>query len=185
MKTIFFGIIAITAATIVLPAHGQEKSKRDKNDAAVTIRVNGKEQDIETYFENWGEEFGRKMELMFDDPKIHIDLDEEDIEINLDGLGIEISDLAESISETVTEAVANMTITLKDIDPDDIDKNDCHFSGSNDLREALDEIEQDNGSRVKNIDTMKIKIREHHVKIDMALTLENGKKIQTATFIKN
>ncbi len=185
MKTIFFGILAITASTIVLPANAQEKSKKDEKDAVVTIRVNGKEQDIEAYFENWGEEFGRKMELMFEDPNIHIDLSEDDIEINLDGLGVEISDMAESISEAVTEAVTNMTITIEDIDPDDIDKNDCHFNGSNDLREALDEIEEDNGSRVKNIDTMTIKIREHHVKVDMAMTLENGKKIQNTTFLKD
>ncbi|MDZ7604873.1 MAG: hypothetical protein U5K79_04645 [Cyclobacteriaceae bacterium] len=42
----------------------------------------------------------------------------------------------------------------------------------------LDEIESKYGSPVQNIDNMTIKIREDHVKIDMDLTLENGRKIQ-------
>ena len=185
MRKISLGIIAIIAVAISLPAHAQEKSKKDEKDAVVTIRVNGQEQDIEAYFENWGEEFGRKMEAMFDDRHVHIDIDEDDINVDLDGIGVELSDLAESISEAVTEAISNMTITLQNIDPDDIDKNDCHFNSSNDLRETLDDIEEDNGSQVKNIDKMTIKIRENHVKVDMALTLENGKKLQTTTYLKN
>jgi uncharacterized alkaline shock family protein YloU len=177
MKKLTLGIFAMLLIGLV-PAMSQKKSSNDKSDVVVTIKVDGREQDIEAYFENWGEEFGRKMERMFDDSHVDIDIDEDDFDIDVDISGVYISDLAESIADVVSEAISNMTITLKDIDPDDIDDNECNLRGGKDLDDVLEEIESKYGSPVKNIDNMTIKIREDHVKIDMDLTLENGKKIQ-------
>lgn len=153
------------------------QKKKDCDDTVVTIKVNGKEQDIEEYFEEWGEELGEKIERMFDDPKIHIDIDEDDFEIEFDNITINIGDFAESIAEAVTEAVTNMTIEIKDIDPHDNDRNHFNFSDEDELDDMIDEIEDKYNSEVKNIDKMKIKIREDYVKIEMDVTLENGKRV--------
>lgn len=161
----------------------KKKYKHKDDDAVVTIKIDGKEQDIEEYFEEWGEELGEKIEKMFDDPKIHIDIDDDDFEIEFDDISIDIGDFAESIAEAVTEAVTNMTIEIKDIDPDDFDHNHFNFHDDDDLDDMIDEIEDRYNSDVKNIDKMKIKIREDYVKIDMDVTLENGKKIDKTRII--
>ncbi len=161
-----------------------QNRKHKHDDAVVTIRIDGKEHDIEEYFEEWGEEFGRKIERMFDDPQINIDIDEDDFDIEFDNISIDIDDFAESIAETISEVVANMTIEIKDIDPNDID-NDFDFDDDEDLQDMIDEIEDRYNSKVENIDRMKIKIREDYVKIEMDATLENGKKIEKIKIYAN
>ncbi|MDZ7604872.1 MAG: hypothetical protein U5K79_04640 [Cyclobacteriaceae bacterium] len=120
MKKFALGILAILVFTLA-PVLAQKKSDTNKSDAVVTIKVNGREQDIEAYFEKWGEEFGEKVERMFDDSHFEIDIDHDDFDIDVDVSDVDLGDLAESIADAVTDAVTNMTITLKDIDPDDID----------------------------------------------------------------
>jgi len=177
MKKTALLVFALLALAIG-PVLAQKKSDSNKSDAVVTIKVNGKEQDIEEYFEKWGEEFGKKVERMFDDSHFEIDIDHDDFDIDIESHDVHLGDLVESIADAVTDAVTNMTITLKDVDPDDIGDNDCHFRGGKDLDDVLDEIESKYDSPVKNIDNMTIKIREEYVKIEMDLTLENGRKIQ-------
>ena len=160
----------------------KRKHKQDDDNAVVTIKIDGKERDIEEYFEEWGEELGEKIENMFDDPSIHIDLDEDDFDIKFDNICVDIDDFAESIAEAVTEAVTNMTIEIKDIDPDDID-NDFNWDDDEDLEDMIDEIEDRYDSEVKNIDKLKIKIREDYVKLELDATLENGKKIDKIKII--
>jgi len=152
------------------------QKKKDKDDAVVTIKIDGKEQDIEEYFENWGEELGEKVERMFDDSKIHVDIDEGDFDIELDNFFDNIGEIAESIAEEVTKAVTNLTIEIKDIDPDDFDHN-FNFDCDNDVDNMIEDIEAKYGSEIENIDKMKIKIREDYVKIEMDATLDNGKKV--------
>jgi hypothetical protein len=174
-----FTKIIIPALALVFlfgSAFSQKRKHKEKDDATVTIKVNGREQDIEEYFEEWGEEFGRKMERMFDDSHIRINIDDDDFDININNLTIDIEDLAESIAETVAEAVTNMTIELSDLDPDDID-NDFDFDDDEDLEDLIDEIERKYDSEVKNIDKLKIKIREDYVKMELDVTLKNGKKV--------
>ena len=176
MKT-FTKVIPPGLFLLILFSSAYAQKRHDKDDATVTIKINGKEQDIETYFEEWGEEFGRKIERMFDDPQIHIDLDDDDFDIRFDNISIDIDDFAASIADVVSKAVTNMTIELKDIDPDDIDHNEFNFHGDDDLEDLIDEIEDRYDSDVKKIDRLKIKIREDYVKIEMDVTLENGKSI--------
>jgi hypothetical protein len=159
-------------------AFSQKNKNKDKDDATVTIRINGQEQDIEAYFEQWGEEFGRKMERMFDNPNIHININEDDFNMDIDNICINISDLAESIAKTVTDAVTNMTIELNDLNPEDVRSHDFDFNNDEHLEDLIDEIERKYNSEVKNIDRLKIKIREDYVKIELDATLENGKKIE-------
>ena len=161
----------------------KKKHKYKDDDAVVTIKIDGKEQDIEEYFQEWGEELGEKIEKMFDDPKIHINIDDDDFDIEFDDISVDIGDFAESIVEAVTEAVTNMTIEIKDIDPDNFDHNHFNFDNDDDLDDMIDEIEDRYNSEVKNIDKMKIKIREDYVKIEMDATLENGKKIDKIKII--
>lgn len=160
----------------------KRKHKHYDDGATVTIKVNGKEQDIEAYFEEWGEELGETIERMFDEPEIHINIDEDDFDIDIDNLSIDISDFAESIAEAVTDAVTNMTIEIKDIDPDDLD-DDFDWDDDEDLEDMIDEIEDRYDSEVKNIDKLKIKIREDYVKMEVDATLENGKKIEKIKII--
>ena len=163
-------------------AFSQKKKRRNDDEATVTIKINGKEQDIEEYFEEWGEELEEKIERMFDDPEIHIDLDEHDFDIKFDNISVDIDEFAESIAEAVTKAVTNMTIEIKDIDPDDID-NDFNWDDDEDLEDLIDEIEDRYDAEVKNIDMLKIKIREDYVKIEVDATLENGKKVDKIKII--
>lgn len=157
----------------------QKRKYKDKDDdAVVTIKINGHEQDIEEYFEEWGEELGRKIERMFDDPQIHVNIDEDDFDIDIDNICIDIDDFAESIADAVTMAVTNMTIELKDLDPEDIHGNDFNFDDDEDLEDLIDDIEERYDSKVKNIDKLKIKIRKDYVKMEVDATLENGKKVE-------
>ena len=160
----------------------KRKHRHHDDDATVTIKINGKEHDIEEYFEEWGEELEAKIERMFDDPEIHIDLDNDDFDIRFDNISVDIEDFAESIAEVVTKAVTNMTIELKDIDPEDIDK-DFSWDDDEDLEDMIDEIEDRYDAEVRNIDKLKIKIREDYVKLEMDATLENGKKIEKIKII--
>lgn len=181
-----FTIIILPALIFVFlfgSAFSQKKKHKHDDDAVVTIKIDGKERDIEEYFEEWGEEFGDKIEKMFDDPKIHIDIDDDDFEIEFDDISIEIGDFAESVAEAVAEAVTNMTIELKNIDPNEFHDNHFNFDDDEDLEDLIDEIEDKYDSEVKNIDKMKIKIREDYVKIEMDVTLENGKKIDKMKII--
>ncbi len=179
MKSFTKIIISSLALLFVFgSAFSQKRKDKDKDDdTVVTIKIDGKEQDIEEYFENWGEEFGEKMEKMFDNPKIHIDLDDDDFDIEFEDFSIEIGDFVESIAEAITEAVTNMTIEIKDIDPNDLHHSHFDFDDDEDLDDLIDEIEDKYDSDVKNIDKMKIKIREDYVKIELDVTLANGKKI--------
>lgn len=170
-KTIAPGILMLLICTSSFAQKGH-----DRDEAKVTISINGKEQDIEEYFEEWGERFERKMERMFDDSNIHIDIDDDDFDISFNNVKMDIDEFVESIAEVVTKAVTNMTIELKNIDPDEIDHNDIHFNG-NKLEDLIDEIEDKYDSKVENIDNLKMKIREDYVKIDIDVTLKNGKKI--------
>jgi len=172
-----FIIPALALVFIFGSAFSQKRKDKDKDDAIVTIRIDGREQDIEEYFEDWGDELGRKIERMFDDPHIRIDLDDDDLDIDFDHISIDIDDFAESIADVVSDIVTNMTIELKDIDPHDID-HDFDLDDDEDLDDLIDEIERKYDSEVENIDRMKIKIREDYVKIELDATLENGKKIE-------
>jgi len=163
-------------------AFSQKRKHKHDDDATVTIKIDGKEQDIEAYFEAWGEELGDKIERMFDDPHIHIDLDDDDFDIKFDNISIDIDDFAESIAEAVTEAVTNMTIELKNIDPDDID-NDLNWDDDEDLADLIDDLEERYDSEVANIDKLKIKIREDYVRLEVDATLENGKKVEKIKII--
>ncbi len=150
-----------------------QKSKHD--DAVITIKVDGKEQDLEAYFEEWGEELGRKIERAFDNKEVHIDFDNVELKMNDLSEGIEV--FAESIAKVVEDAVTNMTIELKDIDPDDVERGNFSFDDDKDLDDLIAEIERKYDAEVTNIDALKIKIRKDYVKINMDVTLDNGKKI--------
>jgi uncharacterized alkaline shock family protein YloU len=168
-------VSCLVLLTVTGTAFSQKKHNHD--DAVVTIKINGKERDIEEYFEDWGEEFGKKIERMFDDPEVHIDFDEDDFNVRINNISVDIEDFAESIADAVTEAVTNMTIELEDIDPDNIDRHHFNFRDDDDMDDLLDEIEDRYDSKVENIDKLKIKIREDYVKIDLDVTLENGRHI--------
>ncbi|MCG8309464.1 MAG: hypothetical protein MI975_18865 [Cytophagales bacterium] len=175
-------IPAIAFLFVFSSVFSQKRKHKYDDDAVVSIKINGREQDIEAYFEAWGEELGNKIERMFDDSRIHIDFDDDDIDINFDNICIDIDDFAESIAEAVTEAVTNMTIEIKDIDPYDID-HDLNWDDDEDLEDMIEEIEDRYGSKVENIDRLKIKIREDYVKLEMDATLKNGKKIDKIKII--
>lgn len=161
----------------------KRKHKRHHDDdAVVTIKIDGKEHDIEEYFEEWGEEFGEKIERLFDDSEININIDEDDFDISFDNISIDIDDFAESIAEAVTKAVTNMTIELKNIDPDDLE-DDLSWDDDEDLEDLIDEIEDRYDAEVENIDRLKIKIREDYVKLEVDATLETGKKVEKIKII--
>ena len=159
-----------------------QKKKHKHDDAVVTIKIDGKEHDIEEYFEAWGEELGETIEKMFEDPKVSIDFDHDDVDIKFDNISVDIDDFAESIAEAVTEAVTNMTIELKNIDPDDLD-DDFNWDNDEDLEDLIDDLEDRYDSEVTNIDKLKIKIREDYVKLEVDATLENGKKVEKIKII--
>lgn len=149
-----------------------------KDDAKVTIRVNGKEKDIEEYFQEWGENFERDMERLarnFDG--VQVNIDDNDINIEIDDFSESIELFSETLAETITKAVTNMNIELTDIDPEDIYYDDVDFDCDVNLRRVLRDIEDKHDSDVDNIDRMLIKIREDYVLIDMDVSLENGKEV--------
>ena len=171
--------IALTLLiSAMLFGHAFAQKHKNKDDAVVTIRVNGREQDIDKYFDEWGEEFGRKVEAFFDgDTKINIDFDDDDLNVSINNLKLDVKDFAESISKTVEEAVTHMNIELRDVDPNTLD--DVHFNAKDgdEVDDMIRDIERKYHSKVENVDKMKIQIRKEYVRIDMDVTLENGKTV--------
>ena len=84
----------------------------------------------------------------------------------------------------MTDAVSNMTIEIKDLDPDDIGR-DFDLDDDEDLDDLIDDIEDRYDSKVQNIDRLKIKIREDYVKMEITATLENGKKVEKTKIYAN
>lgn len=157
-----------------MPADAQNETKKE---ATITVRIDGREKDIETYFEEWGESFGKKIERMFEDATIRIDMEDDSFEMDLGHICVDLSDLGTSISNTISEMVTNMTIELNDLDPADVAKSNLQLNGDDNLNNMIDEIERRHHSKVENIHNLKIKIREDYVKIELDATLENGKKV--------
>lgn len=177
--------LALLMSVVLCPQVFAQK-KHHNDDAVVTIRINGKQQDIETYFENWGEEFGKKMEDLFDgDTRVNIDIDDEDLNICINNLKFEIDDFAESIAKTVEEAVTHMNIELHDVDPATLD--DVHFNAKDgdEVDDMIRDIERKYHSKVENVDKMKIQIRKDYMRIDMDVTLENGKEVSKSRIFHN
>ncbi len=181
-----FTLAFLVSVMLCSPVLAQKKHDHNRDDVVVTIKVNGKEQDIEAYFENWGEEFGHKIEDLFDgNTRINVDLDEDDLNISINNLRFDIEDFAESIAKTVEEAVTHMNIELSDVDPSTLD--DVHFNAKDgdEVDDMIRDIERKYHSRVENVDKMKIQIRKDYMKIDMEVTLENGREVNKSRIFHN
>jgi len=184
MKTLQILLLSLAfILTGFVTSIAQKHSAKHDDEATVTIKINGKERDLETYMEEWGEEFGRDVELLFDGKtNISLNFDEDELDMALDNISIAIENLTESFVKTIEEAVTHMTIEVNDIDPEKIEDSDIHFDDG-ELDDLIDEIEDKYNSKVKNIDNMKIKIREDYVKIEMDVTLDNGRQIDKVKII--
>ena len=157
-------------------ANAQDKDDDEK--VVVLINVDGKEQELDEYFEEWGERLGDKIERMFDDKKVTIRFDEYEFEEKMEHLGDRIEDMAERLAETIEDVVTNMTIEVYNIDREDIGAHEVCFDDNNgDLEDLIKDIEQKYRSKVEKIDKLKVKIRKDYVKIDLDATLENGKNV--------
>lgn len=149
------------------------------NSGSVTISVNGKEIDLEVYLENIGRSIEAAAEsLEGQDISISIDWDEDEFERSIEKLAEEIEYHGERLGEAIEEAVENMSIELKNVDPDEIRSSDTKINDE-ELAEMLEDIEDEYGSEVKNIDRLYIKLKDGDaVKVTMDVTLENGKEIR-------
>lgn len=152
--------------------------KDGDKDVSITIRVNGEDRDLETYFEEWGEEFGEKMEHLFDqDIHVNINLDDEDLHIAIDEIAEKTEELSRAIGEAVKEAVTNMNIEIEDLTREDLLDHNFEIDDT-EILDIIEDIEERYNSKVKKVERLSIKIREDYVKVKMNILLENGKRIE-------
>jgi hypothetical protein len=137
------------------------------DDAKVTIKVNGKEVELEEYLEEMGERLERNLEKLEDrDTKIEININEKDWEDALEDLDIQIDMMSDNLEE----------FEITDIDPDDINEGEINLN-DDDFRDWINEIESKYGE-IEVIDRLKLKIREEGLYANMDVSLQNGKEIQ-------
>ncbi len=168
---------------LTIPAFAQKQN--DKDDVSITIRVNGEDKDLEEYFEEWGEEFGSKMEHIFTkDLHVDIDLDDDNLNIAIDDIANKAEELGKAIGEAVKEAVTHMNIQIDNLSREDLIDHNFEFDDT-DVSDLIEDIEDRYHSKVRKIDRLSIKIREDYVKIKMNVLLENGKRIEKVRIINN
>jgi hypothetical protein len=154
------------------------------DDAKVTIKVNGKEVELEEYLEEMGERLERNLEKLEDrDTKIEININEkdwedalEDLDIQIDMMSDNLEEFIEAMAHQIEEAVTHMDIEITDIDPDDINEGEINLN-DDDFRDWINEIETKYGE-IEVIDRLKLKIREEGLYANMDVSLQNGKEIQ-------
>ncbi len=179
-KIMKISIKLLTLVTVLTLGWGvaTAQDKDDDEKVVVLINVDGKEKELDEYFEDWGERLGEKIERMFDDKKITIRFDEDEFEEKMENLGERIEDMADRLSKAVEEMVTNMTIEVYNIDRDDIgDHEVCFDKDDGNLEDLIEDIERKYHSKVEKIEKLKVKIRKDYVKIDMDALLENGKSV--------
>jgi len=185
MMRTFIRILCVSVLSIFtfLPTVAQKNS--DEDDVSITIRVDGKDRDLEEYFEDWGEEFGDKMEHLFeDDINININLDDDDLHIAIDEIAEKAGELGKAIGEAIETAVTHMNIEIEDLSRKDLMDHNFEFNDT-EISDIIDKIEDRYDSKVKKIDQLKINIREDYVKIKMKVALENGKRIEKVKILNH
>lgn len=175
--------ISILTVFVFSPAFAQKDC--DEDDVSITIRVDGKDRDVEEYFEEWGEEFGNKMEHLFEkDIHVNINLDDDDLHIAIDEIAEKAGALGEAIGEAIETAVTHMNIEMEDISREDLMDHNFEFNDT-EVSDIIDEIEDRYDSKVRKIDYLKINIREDYVKVKMKVSLENGKRIEKVKILNH
>jgi gas vesicle protein len=173
LLTIILSGVLISLASA--PAFAQ---KDEDKDVSITIRVNGEDRDLETYFEEWGEEFGDKMEHLFEkDIHVNINLDDEDLHIAIDEIAEKTAELGKAIGEAVKEAVTHLNIEMEDLSREDLLDHNFEIDDT-EISDIIEDIEDRYDSKVKKIEYLKISIREDYIKVKMNILLENGKRIE-------
>jgi hypothetical protein len=168
---------------LLLYASCPSLAQKRKDEAKITIRIDGVEQDIETYFEEWGKKLEKSIEDAFDDDmSISIDIDDEDLDLVIDNFSVAIGEIVESVTKAVASAVTHMDIEISDIDRKDIDDADVRLHGT-EIEDLIDEIEDRYDSKVEKVEKMKVKVREDYIKIDMDVRLQNGRKVNKVQVI--
>ncbi len=87
--------------------------------------------------------------------------------------------LGDRIAAQVESFVNNMDIHITPHDLEEFAKQSFEWDGEKKTgQDILDEIEREHGSKVKTLEHVRIKVREHAVSIHLKAVLENGKRIE-------
>ncbi|HBH24821.1 MAG TPA: hypothetical protein DDY13_15550 [Cytophagales bacterium] len=183
-KRIIMKKIVLLLSFAIAPFLITDSIAQKHDDAKVTIKVNGKEVELEEYLEEMGERLERNLEKLEDrDTKIEININEkdwedalEDLDIQIDMMSDNLEEFIEAMAHQIEEAVTHMDIEITDIDPDDINEGEINLN-DDDFRDWINEIESKYGE-IEVIDRLKLKIREEGLYANMDVSLQNGKEIQ-------
>ncbi len=166
-KITFFLLFFLTASTTTLLAQ--------KKNSDVSISIHDDDVDINIDIDNLGKIIEEAFTSLDGDFSVHID--DDDIDIHVDDVRINWDDFEQDLERAVEKAVKNMTIELKDIDADEVKRGHSKFNGT-DMRDILDDIEDEYNREVETIDRMVIKFDHDYTYITMDITLENGREVR-------
>ena len=162
-------LLLVLFLTTALSAFAQKK----KSD--VSISIHDDDADININIDDLGEVLQAAFSSLDGDFSFHIDND--DINIKVNNVNVDWDDLERDIEKAVESAVKNMTLELRNIDVDELEEGDSRFNGT-DLRDIIDEIEDEYNKEVEVIDRMVLKFDKDYTLITMDVTLENGKEVR-------
>ena len=166
-KLTFLLLLCLTASTTTLLAQ--------KKNSDVSISIHDDDVDIDINIDDLGKTIEEAFASLDGDFSIHID--DDDIDIHVNDVKFDWDDFERDLERAVEKAVKNMTIELKDIDADEVRRGHSKFNGT-DMRDILDDIEDEYNRDVETIDRMVIKFDDDYTYITMDVTLENGKEVR-------
>ncbi len=162
---LFLAFLLLTSTTLLA----------QKKDSNVSISIHDDDVDIDIDIDDIGDIIEEAFASLDGDFSVHID--DDDIDIRINDVDIDWDEFEDDIEHAVETAVRKMKIEIRDIEVRDIEEGDSRFNGT-DLRDIIDDIEDEYNRDVKKIDRMVLQFDKHYTLITMDVTLENGKEIR-------
>jgi len=146
-----------------------------KDDSDFHISIDDEDVDIDIVIDDLSDAIEKAFESLDGDLSIHID--DDDIDIKINDINIDWDDFEDNIEDAIEIAVKNMTIELKDIDADEFKHGHADINNV-ELRDLIEEIEDEYHQDVERIDRLQLKFEDKYTIATFDVTLENGKEVR-------
>ncbi len=160
---------------VLLVAGSTSLFAQKKKDTDFHISIEDDDVDIEIVIDELAEAIEQAFESFDGDMSFHIN--DDDIDIKVNNINVDWDEFGENIERAIETAVKNMTIEMKDLDPEEIKYGDSEICDV-ELRDIIYEIEDEYNREVENVDRMELKFDNKYVYLTLDVTLENGKEVR-------
>ncbi len=165
LPLIFLSVFLLTQACA-------QKSEK-KQETTLTVTIDNEEVDVEVAFEKLGETIEQAFEGIEKGIDISINIDDQKFEASMEKFG----EAMEKLGESIEKMVENMSIEVRNIDAQEIKNGNGKINGQR-IKDFLREIEEEYDQEIETVDRLYMKFNEDDIRIEMDVTLENGKEIR-------